>query len=454
MMFPIVLNEADVTAIDATQKSVTFTAEVVTGRKYAVGVVLLATDEGDDINITCNGELQVLDPGAANLANRVTTVYFENGVIWEANTTGVIDITVAVATPAEADLYGVIVREADPVSGVVEDQGTSLFCSEYACEYGGDTYILHSEMYTGATYLSKNFSPVGKVFDRIAGDYNERWHNGCVLQPTENGVLAVQVGHNQNEINVRYLPNGDLSQAGGVYTITGDEGIDSQFTYCFTQVLSDGRAALLVRGTPYATSNQRLTLFLVDGYETGNYTHTADHLFNDPDGRCYTRSFERFVDDDGNELLCILMQSGSSSAYREIRGMLFAPNQGDHGKWYNIRGAPADTQDALGTSVLPRFFSATVTRRTDTQTGIELLGAGAGQRYIHTHCAFWRVTQFPVGDTAPTADVSFMYIDADERLQYIAQTLQWCQYVGGVRTLNAAVAGYRRPNVIPILRSR
>jgi hypothetical protein len=435
---PLIMDRSQVILQDPTQSAVSADVAVTEGKRYAIGIAMRAADVGDDIRFTCNGEEQILDPGAANLANR-SSAYFENGVVWEANTTGTVTISAEAVVPADVDIYGFIIREQDDTSGCVEDQGTSLFCGEYCCEYNGDIYALHSEMYTGTTYLSKNFLPVGKVFDRIVGDYNEKWHNGNVVYATANGVYCAQVGHNQNEVNTCFLPGGDLAQATDIYTISGSSG---QFSYCFMRQLSDGRMAMLVRGTPFQAGNFVVTMFIVSDIETDTPSHTSDVVFNDPNGRVYTRSMELYTDGSGNDVICCLWNTGSSARYANVQAALFAPGQGSFGKWYNIRGEEATVNNALGTSAAPRFNAALTIDGTDTGVGIELLETNdPGQRFVPGHTVFWRVTQYPVGVTAPTADTSFIFIDASARLQYVPQTIRWCQYVAGVRTLDAATPG-------------
>ena len=206
---PHIADRDAVIAQDATQNAYTASVDVVSGVRYAVGFATLYADRNKAIVVSVNGaSVATRTTSAANLANTniaSSSDWFEDGIIWESDTTGTVTIEVATAVPDSLAIDGVVIREPTLRSGIVEDQGSGTHCHPVSWMHGGKRYQLHAEMYTGAIHLSIDSVPKGEVFPPIAADYNERYHNGCFGVSVPGGVAIFRTGHSQPNLDTRFL---------------------------------------------------------------------------------------------------------------------------------------------------------------------------------------------------------------------------------------------------------
>ena len=402
---------ADIAAQDATKQQYDATVLVTSGKRYALGVVALATDDGDDIrfSVDTGGGFTVIQTRMINVDNlaNVASDYFEDGVIWEATATGSVTIRVAVVT-GTATIEGVIIREPDSASGVVEDQGSATHCSPLATIYDSERYQIHCEMYTGNLHLSKDGVAQGKVIDAPTADYNERYHNGGCVVTLSTGILVCQVGHNESQIRMKYLPGGVLASASAERTIGGGS---SSFTYIQAVALADDTVVMVVRGTD-SGGQIAAAWILTNATDLVANTPTAveDVLFDD---QAYPRSIAVQDDGAGNEVVCVLFAGTAGvGQWRRAWGVLYAHEIGSVGEWYNLNGIDATVQNARGTNASPRFNS-TMSGAMTSAGGIRVLGDPlTGQRYM-LETALWEVTQFAEeGVQNAKAAVMFAFVDS------------------------------------------
>ena len=315
----------------------------------------------------------------------------EDGIAWESNTSGWVTVTAQVQF-GEFTIDGVVIREADPVSGVVEDQGTATHSAPHATLFNGSTYQIHAEMYTGNLFLSKDNRPLGQVFSGDLYQRNDKFHYGAAIVALADGsgIAVVQVGHVSNGFRVRYLPNGDVEQISGTF----DALNNTLFTYAHVVATdADNIAIATRRGTAAATS---AALVRIDGISSldgqgSGATATIDIIGN---GRFYPRSIVR-QELNGRWVLGVHFAFRNFSNWEGSAAALFVPDQGSHGKWYTLRGEAASTNSSLGTLTIPRFdVNQTIDVLTSEGNGWrvqrELLD---GQRHP-TEGGLWKIDSF------------------------------------------------------------
>ncbi|MCA9077971.1 MAG: hypothetical protein KDA93_23280 [Planctomycetaceae bacterium] len=409
VILPHLADQQAVTAQDTARQSYSARIRVTAGRRYSIGVVTPKSAAGQEVRFLINGKSQQTitlkfsdDASSSPLS--------EDGIAWESNTSGWVTVTAQVQF-GEFTIDGVVIREADPVSGVVEDQGTATHSAPHATLFNGSTYQIHAEMYTGNLFLSKDNRPLGQVFSGDLYQRNDKFHYGAAIVALADGsgIAVVQVGHVSNGFRVRYLPNGDVEQISGTF----DALNNTLFTYAHVVATdADNIAIATRRGTAAATS---AALVRIDGISSldgqgSGATATIDIIGN---GRFYPRSIVR-QELNGRWVLGVHFAFRNFSNWEGSAAALFVPDQGSHGKWYTLRGEAASNNSSLGTPTIPRFdVNQTIDVLTSEGNGWrvqrELLD---GQRHP-TEGGLWKIDSFGENDTPATANLLFAYLDHD-----------------------------------------
>ena len=426
-----VAKPSDVAAYDATYHTFETTVSITQTGRHAIGMFLRQADTGDSVSLYIDGSLvETRTISDANLANGFGS-YFEDGFIYDFTSTGT--KTIKVASVADASLiYGLIVREPDSVSGIVEDQGAATHCEPLQCTYGGSTYRLHVEMYTGKNFLTIDEVLQGEV---IPGwRYNERYHNGAAIVALSSGVALVSVGHNDNGIKVRYLPGGVYANITSTYTALSTTSL----TYCRAAALLDDRVAVLTRGG----SNQDPVLALISDIPEIDGTGasaTADYVFSGV-GMVYPNGMDYHVNGSTEVLSCLFNSRDASGNWGAIHAALFCPQEGTVGEWYSMNGDAASVTAALGTAVTPRFNS-TLRDTATTSGGIQVRAdTASGQQYA----LGWlpKITQWPSGATNGKAAALVMWATSSGALNDYddASAIRFLVQNEGTQTLDASFA--------------
>lgn len=389
-------DQADVIAYDATQQAYETTITLVSGKRYAFGVVALTAASGT-VTFSIGGVSKAtrnVDPN--NLANR-STDYYEDGNCWEADTSGSVTFRAEI-TSGTWDLEGVVIREADAESGVVEDQGAGTHCYPLACVYDGDRYQIHAEMYTGLRTLSINGVYEGVLFGGSnPGGANNRYHYGIALVPLSTGILAVAAPHSSSQIRVQYLPGGVLASASTTRLVGGASSV---LTYCQCVADASDNVYIATRGRDDGSGTGALIYKITNATDlvANDVTYTVDTVMTSL--TTYPRSIA-IQTSGGVPVICTTWAGGSGSGtFSDAWAALFAPTIGTHGEWYTLGGTDATVQTALGTVASPRFNSTMVSDEVE-DGGLRLFGAlinNVNVQYL-PEAALFECTRFPVLDT-------------------------------------------------------
>jgi len=394
----------DVIAYDATQFTYQFQVDITQTGRHAIGVMTHNNNDGDTFRLSVDGveqESRVFDND--QLANQFGT-YFEDGFVVDFTTTGT--KTILIESVGNASLIrGVIAREPDSVSGIVEDTGTATHCNPLRCDYGGASYRTHVELYTGNHFLVRNGVLQGQIFSGIAADYNERYHNGAFICAISSGVVVGQIGHNDTGFYVKYLPNGSYANATSAYHA---EASTTQMTYSQVQPLSDDRVAIFTRVIDKLPALVILSdLDQIDG--TGA-SSTLDIIYDNGTDWTYPKGMERSNNGGTEVLTCLFNERTGGTDWGQISAALFCPQEGTHGKWYTLDGVEATNNTALGTQGNPRF-NATMRGALTGSGGIKILdGVTNAQRYALT--ALTKISQWPSGATPAKGKMFGIWCDS------------------------------------------
>jgi len=394
----------DITAYDATQFSYQFQVDIAQTGRHAIGVMTHQGNDGDSFRLSVDGvehETRVFD--GDQLAVKFGD-YFEDGFVVDFTTTGTKTILIESVGDA-AEIRGVIVREPDSVSGIVEDQGTATHCNPLRCEYGGAVYSTHIEMYTGAHFLVKDGELQGQIFSGISADYNERYHNGAFVCAISTGVVVGQVGHNATGLYVKFLPNGDYASATSAYHA---QPSTTEMTYSQVQPLLDDRVCVLTRVIDKLPALVILSdLDQIDG--TGA-SSTLDIIYDNGSLWTYPKGMEYARNGNTEVLSCLFNDRDGLVAWEAVNAALFCPQEGAHGKWYTLDGVEATNNTALGTTGTPRF-NATMSSEQTGSGGIKVLDLfGGSQRYALT--GLTNISQWPSGATPAKGKLFVIWCDS------------------------------------------
>ena len=433
-----ILHSADadaVAAYDATRQAYETTISITSGKRYAFGVVALVAEVGGTCIFKINGvQKEGVTTYADNLAN-LTSSYFEDGDCWTADQTGSVTFRVEISAGVWG-LHGVIVREADTISAVVEDQGTGTHCYPLACVYGGERYQIHCEMYTGLKYLSKDGVNQGQIF-ATTSLRNDKYHYGCAIVPLTTGILALEVGHNGPQIRAKYLPGGAIGSASAERTIGGAASV---LTYCQAVADSSNNVYIITRGSDDSGNGNVICYKLTNATSlvASAASYTVDVVTTST-----SFSYPRHVsiyESGGVPVICVALAGGGAGVFTTAGAALFAPTMGTYGEWYTLNGTDATVNNALGTEVSPRFSGGVLTAL-PSANGLRLFGAditGLAVRYL-PEAALFKVTQFPVdgGQNAKAAVFFPRMFGRGDQNTYGSCGLRFCiQYEGNTQLLS------------------
>lgn len=399
-----VAHYADVLAYDATAHTYEVTLNVTQTGRHAIGVMMLQSADGKQLRLSIGGSaVETITVDDDNLANK-TGSYFEDGFVYDFTTTGSKTIKVE-SVGSTFTIRGVIVREPDSVSGIVEDQGTGTHCEPLQCAYGGSTYSVHVEMYSGDVYLCKDGVLQGLVFSGLSADRNERYHYGCAVVPLAAGVAVIAVGHNQNGLRVRYLPGGVYGSITSTYTTLSS----TPLTYCKSVVLADDRIAVLTRGG--STQSPLLVLLSsIDEIDGTGASGTSDWIFNGT-GAVYPNALELYTNGSTEVLACLFNSRSAGNDWGSVHAVLFCPQEGSVGEWYALDGTDSTVTGSRGTEGTPRFNS-TMQGALTGSGGMRVLGELSAGQQRYALSGIFKVTQWPSGATPAKGAVLISFVDS------------------------------------------
>lgn len=412
---PLIISAATIAAQDATRKTYTASVDVPAG-KVAVGIVTPLASEGQTATITLDGDDQTFDTinsntGNLDKPNGDALTYHESGANFDVATAGTCTLEIDL-TGGTATLYGVIVRAADPSSGIVEDQGTGEHCGPLAAKLSnGDRITVHASMYDGVIYAVRNLdgNPV-EIFPARTGEggYNEHYHRGAAVVELPSGsLLLAEVGHNLSDIKVRKA-SADLQTLGTIRTLAG-----STLTYVQSRI-AGSVAWLQSRGTAGANTRAAL-LYELSNPETidaSPASSTVDVVAINGDDWWYPQVLDVLDDGAGTEVLAAVWATRNNADainWDDIRAAFFDPAAS---KWWALDGLAAAQNAALGTAGTPRFSDAQAAGLTKDGAGITLVGGASGTTRYGLPAAAWEVTQWPSAGSAIKGRVLAPFVDS------------------------------------------
>lgn len=363
----------------------------VSGSLVAIGTTK-HDDDATDLILSVEGETTSTSNTAnsAVLANRDNS-YFADGQNW----TGLSGSTIITAI-STAPIRGVEITEGAAACPM----GTGAWCQPRECMYGGDVYTARVSAYQGQIWYFKNGVPQGYIGPTWS--LNEYLHIGVACVATTNGVLLLSSGHNSANLYACYLAGGDYANASTVRTIGSAY---SRLSYMVVAVKSDGSVIILSRGTddytgPGGAKDAVLyTLANPEALDSEAASYTVDYICDNSLGWMYPASVVAHDND-----VYTFVWSVRDTQQRYLAAAIYAPEIGDHGRWYLLDGTAADVNDALGTAAVPRFTTASDLTVYD---GSATRNTFAGRFHVG------EITQAPAAGTAGTAQLLIPYFQLE-----------------------------------------
>lgn len=329
---------------------------IASNGRYGLGAVVEATDTGDTLTFKLGDTTTARTISVGNLASR-TGDYAENGTV-EDVTAGTRTFTVEAGSGVDR-LYGVILRTPDSASGTVLELGGATHCSPHAAHHAGVTTVTGVELYTGNRWAWQPGSAAVKVFDGIAADIEERYHNGFAVVNHASGLVFISVGHNQPYLRIKTAPAGDLSSLSAETQLLG---ASSELTYVHADVDDSGNVWVLTRDQDGVDGS--LAVKITDVFSSP--AATSDYLMRGIN--VYPRSLKCI----GNNVYVALQNRPIGDAWKEWYTAWF---DSAAGTWKSIDGS-STSGGSLGTLSAARF---------ETRSDIEVLAdatPGGRQKYL------------------------------------------------------------------------
>lgn len=316
--------------------------------EYGVGAVVTSTDAGDTLlfkhGSTSTSHAIVRD----NLANREGTE-IENGVVAEVKRgTRTLVAQTSTGTPS---IKGFIVRAPDSDSNTVIEAGGGTHCAPRATEHLGVTTRIGCRLYDGARYAWNKYSSV-KVFDGIAADDEERYHNGCAIVSNSTGVVFLSVGHNQPYLRVKTCTGNDLSS---LSSETQLGAAATELTYVRAAFTDSGLLKALVRDQQGVNGLAVMTISDVFG------TPTLDSIDYVVSGEVH---YPRSLYVSGEDVYILHQHREIGSAWQEISGCWYDASEGT---WKSLDGN-TESGASTGTLAAPRFSTPSALVIVDNET--------------------------------------------------------------------------------------
>ncbi|MEQ9309682.1 MAG: hypothetical protein RLN90_09520 [Balneolaceae bacterium] len=445
---PYIISADDIELQDATLRTYKTKIFLPAGR-IAVGAIIPNSDDNDDVDITVGATTKTRTFSKLGLSN-LTSSYYESGEIFEIATAGVYDVELDGSGDA-TEFYGIIIRIADPFSGIVEDQGSYTHCNPVACVYDGKHYQLHKEIYSGDSYLSIDGEPWGRVF--TGAFWNEKYHYGGAIFSHPNGIVVANCEHVRPIMEVKFAPLGNFDNLTSSYNPCQ---ASASVTYCHGVSLDNGELLLLTRGydveDTYEVNNSALVYRIkdIENIDSGSpsTSHTVDLIAQET--AYYPRRLFKTVDKNDEEIVCVAWgrRNVASSASGDLdwtgtAAAIFYPNRGSFGEWYSLKYVAANSNAALGTNQTPRFSTAQEGNfPTDAAGGIKCVdGAADTERYPFTGVIF-EVDTFPSNAKLLTAfidkvdEVADQGDDEAETNKFSPCTIRWMVQTASARYLS------------------
>jgi hypothetical protein len=338
----------------------------------SIGSAQPSTQDNATFTYTPGGSLAIDDDELEN--NNDTGGRFEDGLAFDT------PISAESISVDDTDATGIIAREADAMSGIVQSSGANTHSGPNFFLHNGDLYGMHIRIYDGKGAISRNGVPWAKLPQIPLASDRERndsygYHYAQVGVSFDGKIVLFCTHHNERI----YCMVGETAEdfESGTWTAVGPA---RDTTYIHAVVGGDG-IWLLSRVHDGSARGGSILKITISG--TTPSLASEDFLFNESypgsAARMYPRRIVRWVI-AGREYIGWLsitrLTDGVAPPWDAVQGGVLDVTAN---RWRNFAGTLVGGT-SLGTTTTPRFTAAQMAATTHAGGGgMELLGARVGE---------------------------------------------------------------------------